>query len=57
MVERAKEQQIPQKFWNRLQKGEEIECEGRLLHRIWFWGPTTQGTQGNVLYGYAPCSL
>lgn len=30
-VERAKSQNIPQKFWNRLQKGEEIEWDGRLL--------------------------
>ena len=30
-VERARAQDIPQKFWNRLQKGEEIEYEGRLL--------------------------
>lgn len=28
-VERAKEQQIPQKLWSRLQKGEIIECDGR----------------------------
>lgn len=30
-VERAKAQEIPQKYWNRLQKGEEIEHLGRLL--------------------------
>ena len=30
-VERAKAQDIPQRFWNRLQKGETIEHEGRLL--------------------------
>lgn len=29
-VERAKAQQIPQKFWNPLQKGETIECDGIL---------------------------
>lgn len=30
-VERAKAQEIPQKFWSRLQKGETIESEGRIL--------------------------
>ena len=30
-VERAKAQEIPQKFWSRLQKGEVIEFEGRTL--------------------------
>ena len=30
-VERARSEEIPQKFWSRLQKGEEIEHEGRLL--------------------------
>ena len=30
-VERARAQEIPQKFWSRLQKGETIEHEGRTL--------------------------
>lgn len=30
-VERARAQEIHQKFWNRLQKGETIETEGRIL--------------------------
>lgn len=30
-VERAKAQNIPQKYWNRLQKGERIQLDGRLL--------------------------
>lgn len=30
-VEKANRHQIPQRFWSRLQKGEEIEFEGRLL--------------------------
>lgn len=30
-VERAREQQIPQKYWNRLQKGEIVEDGGRTL--------------------------
>ena len=42
-VERAKEQQIPQKFWNRLQKGETIEEEGRLLTPDMVLGPARRG--------------
>ena len=30
-MERARAQEIPQKFWSRLQKGETIEHEGRTL--------------------------
>lgn len=30
-VERAKEQDIPQRYWNRLQKGEIIEVDGRAI--------------------------
>ena len=30
-VERARKQEIPQKFWSRLQKGETIDFEGRAL--------------------------
>ena len=30
-VERARAQEIPQKFWSRLQKGETIEHEGKIL--------------------------
>ena len=30
-MERARAQEIPQKFWSRLQKGEPIEEEGRTL--------------------------
>lgn len=30
-VERAKEQDIPQRYWNRLQKGEIIEADGRII--------------------------
>ena len=30
-VARAKEQEIPQKFWNKLQKGETIEAEGQMF--------------------------
>ena len=30
-VERAKEQEIPQKYWKHLQKGETIETENGIL--------------------------
>ena len=42
-VERAKAQEIPQKFWSRLQKGEEIEFEGRLLRPDMVLGPDRRG--------------
>ena len=49
-VERARAGAIPQKFWSRLQKGEEIEHEGRLLTPKMVLGPDRRGL--NVLYGY-----
>ena len=42
-VERARSQEIPQKFWSRLQKGEEIEHEGRLLTPDMVLGPDRRG--------------
>lgn len=42
-VERAKEQDIPMKFWSRLQKGEEIEHEGRLFTPDMVLGPPRRG--------------
>lgn len=42
-VERAKEQNIPQKFWNRLQKGELIEADGRTLTPEMVLGPRRKG--------------
>ena len=42
-VDKAREQEIPQKFWSRLQKGEEIEHEGRLLTPDLVLGPDRKG--------------
>ncbi|MCI8294660.1 MAG: ribonuclease Z [Lachnospiraceae bacterium] len=42
-VERARQQQIPQKFWNRLQKGETIEDDGRTLTPDMVLGPDRKG--------------
>ena len=42
-VERARSKEIPQKFWSRLQKGEEIEHEGRLLTPDMVLGPDRRG--------------
>ena len=42
-VERARAQEIPQKFWSRLQKGETIEHEGRTLTPDLVLGPDRKG--------------
>ena len=42
-VERAKAQEIPQKFWSRLQKGETIEVEGKMLTPDMVLGPERKG--------------
>ncbi len=42
-VERAKEQDIPQRFWNRLQHGETIEEDGRVLTPDMVLGPDRKG--------------
>lgn len=42
-VERARAQEIPQKFWSRLQKGEEIRYEDRLLTPEMVLGPSRRG--------------
>ena len=42
-VDKAREQEIPQRFWSRLQKGEEIEHEGRLLTPDLVLGPDRKG--------------
>ena len=42
-MDRAREQDIPQRFWNRLQKGETIEEEGRLLTPDMVLGPARRG--------------
>lgn len=42
-VNRAREQEIPQKFWSRLQKGEEIAVDGRVLTPDMVLGPARKG--------------
>lgn len=42
-VERAKEQEIPQKYWSRLQKGETMELDGRTLTPEMVLGPPRKG--------------
>lgn len=42
-VNRAKEQEIPQKFWSRLQKGEQIAVDGRVLTPDMVLGPARKG--------------
>ncbi|CUX41329.1 ribonuclease Z [Clostridium sp. C105KSO13] len=42
-VERAMEQEIPQKYWNPLQKGESVEALGRVLTPAMVLGPPRKG--------------
>jgi ribonuclease Z len=42
-VEKANEAQIPQMYWNRLQKGEEVEVDGRLLTPDMVLGESRKG--------------
>lgn len=42
-VERARKHEIPQRFWNRLQKGETIKEEGRILTPDMVLGPSRKG--------------
>lgn len=42
-VERAKAQNIPQKYWNPLQKGETVEWKGRMLTPDMVLGPPRKG--------------
>lgn len=42
-LERAKEQQIPMKYWNRLQKGEILEEDGRVYTPDMVLGPARKG--------------
>ena len=51
-VERAKAAEIPMKFWNRLQKGETIEAEGRTFMPEYGAGRTAEGHQADLLYRY-----
>ena len=43
-VERARRQEIPQKFWSRLQKGEIIEDGDRVLTPEMVLGPQRKGS-------------
>ena len=42
-VEKAKENQVPMKFWNRLQKGETLEEDGKIYTPDMVIGPPRQG--------------
>lgn len=42
-VEQARAREIPQRLWNRLQKGETLECEGRILTPDMVLGPPRKG--------------
>ena len=49
---RALEQQIPMKFWGRLQKGETITEDGKeYMPQMVLWS-AQKGLKGYVLYGY-----
>lgn len=41
--ERAKAEEIPQMYWKHLQKGETVECEGRILTPDMVLGPPRKG--------------
>ena len=43
--ERAKEQEIPLKYWNPLQKGQTIEADGVYIHRTWCLDQTERGSK------------
>lgn len=42
-VEKAREHEIPQKYWNPLQKGESVEADGRILTPDMVLGPPRKG--------------
>ena len=42
-VERAKEQGVPQKYWSRLQKGDSVEEDGKLMTPDMVLGPPRKG--------------
>lgn len=42
-VERAKEQDIPQRYWSKLQKGERIEADGRIFTQDMVLGEVRKG--------------
>lgn len=43
MLEKAMENQVPKKAWNRLQKGEEVLCDGKLYTKDMVLGPERKG--------------
>ncbi|MBQ7972111.1 MAG: ribonuclease Z [Lachnospiraceae bacterium] len=54
-VERAKAQNIEQKYWNRLQKGEVIELEDRVLTPDMVLGPPRKGLKVTYTTDTRPC--
>ncbi len=56
-AERAKELDIPLKFWNRLQKGEQIQHEGRLLTPDMVLGPPRKGIKVTYCTDTRPTDL
>lgn len=54
-VERAKEMNIEQRYWNRLQKGEIIEANGRILTPDMVLGPPRKGLKVTYTTDTRPC--
>jgi ribonuclease Z len=54
-AQRAMEQQIPQKLWSRLQKGETVECEGRILSPNMVLGEERRGLKVVYCTDSRPC--
>lgn len=55
-VERAKAQEIPQKFWSRLQKNETIEADGRVFTPDMVLGPERKGIKVSYCTDTRPVS-
>lgn len=54
-VERARSQNIEQRYWNRLQKGETIEADGRVLTPDMVLGPPRKGLKVTYTTDTRPC--
>ena len=54
--EKAKENNIEMKFWSRLQKGETIEDEGRILTQDMILGPSRKGLKVTYCTDTRPCT-
>ena len=54
--ELAKENNVPLKLWNRLQKGEEIEFEGKLFTPDMILGPERKGLKVTYVTDSRPCA-